>query len=202
MATSYIGARYVPAFYENPDGTNDWSSTATYEPLTIVSYNSSYYVSKKQVPAGDAYSPINTNYWVLNGSGSGDVTALQKQVNDLETEYDTYTANNDTNIISLQTRVSALETSLSNYETSNDAVIATIQTNISTLETALNEYKTSNDTAVSAIKTSLEGTQTELSEYMTTNDTQVVALGEGLVSNWCYDLMNIYESDYFEGSAT
>lgn len=34
----YIGARYVPKYFENPDGSNDWLEGVTYEPLTIVTY--------------------------------------------------------------------------------------------------------------------------------------------------------------------
>ena len=39
MVRQYIGARYVPKFYENSDGTPAWRSGVIYEPLTIVTYN-------------------------------------------------------------------------------------------------------------------------------------------------------------------
>ena len=52
----YIGARYVPKFYLNPDydgadvRNNDWKEGVLYEALTIVTYNNDSYTSKKTVP--------------------------------------------------------------------------------------------------------------------------------------------------------
>lgn len=73
---TYVGARYVPLF----DG--DWSSTKSYEPLTVVYYQEFSYTSKTFVPAGVA--PTNTNYWALSGSFNGQVASLQTQLNDVK----------------------------------------------------------------------------------------------------------------------
>lgn len=73
---TYVGARYVPLF----DG--DWSSTKTYEPLTVVYYQEFSYTSKTFVPAG--VEPTNTNYWALSGSFNGQVASLQTQLNDVK----------------------------------------------------------------------------------------------------------------------
>ena len=81
----YVGSRYVPIF----DG--EWSSSKTYEPLTIVEYGNSSYTSKKPVPAGTL--PTNTTYWALTGNYNGQISNLQTQIN---------TANN--NITAIQTR--------------------------------------------------------------------------------------------------
>lgn len=63
----YIGARYVPKFYENSNGTNEWSSGTAYEALTIVSYNRNSYTSKKPVPAGIGNPAANPEYWASTG---------------------------------------------------------------------------------------------------------------------------------------
>lgn len=63
----YIGARYVPKFYENSNGTNEWSSGTAYEALTIVSYNNNSFTSKKPVPAGIGNPAANPEYWASTG---------------------------------------------------------------------------------------------------------------------------------------
>lgn len=84
MATrQYVGARYVPKFFENPDGSNDWAEGVSYEALTIVTYAGNNYTSKIPVPANVGSPNLNTQYWVNTGnsSGGGDINELQKQVN-------------------------------------------------------------------------------------------------------------------------
>lgn len=63
----YIGARYVPKFYENSNGTSEWQGGVIYEPLTIVTYNGNSYTSKKPVPADVGNPSANTSYWVATG---------------------------------------------------------------------------------------------------------------------------------------
>ena len=36
IVREYIGARYVPKFFENENGTPEWAPNVQYEPLTIV----------------------------------------------------------------------------------------------------------------------------------------------------------------------
>lgn len=68
MATrQYIGARYVPKFYENSDGTSEWRSGVIYEPLTIVTWSGNSYTSKKVVPANVGNPSANPAYWVATG---------------------------------------------------------------------------------------------------------------------------------------
>ena len=70
--TQYIGARYVPIIFQNPDdNSNDWKAGVAYEPLTIVSYAGGSYTSKTAVPAG-ASNPVDApEYWVAIGLYSG-----------------------------------------------------------------------------------------------------------------------------------
>lgn len=70
--TQYIGARYVPLIYQNPDdNTNNWKQGVPYEPLTIVSYAGGSYTSKAAVPAGAANPVDAPEYWVSIGLYSG-----------------------------------------------------------------------------------------------------------------------------------
>ena len=56
----YIGARYVLKIYENSQNplTADWEAGVNYEPLVMVNYQNSSYISRKDVPAtvGDPVS--------------------------------------------------------------------------------------------------------------------------------------------------
>ncbi len=70
--TQYVGARYVPLIYQNPDdNSNNWKQGVSYDPLTIVSYAGGSYTSKTFVPA-TAPNPVDaTEYWVAIGLYSG-----------------------------------------------------------------------------------------------------------------------------------
>lgn len=88
MATrQYIGARYVPKFYQNSvDGSSSWQSNVVYEPLTWVTLtNGHMYISKKQVPATVGTPASNIDYWLDIGSYNGFIDELQNQIDDLET---------------------------------------------------------------------------------------------------------------------
>ena len=86
MATrQYIGARYVPKFYQNSvDGSTQWESNVVYEPLMYVTLtNGHMYISKKQVPA-TVGSPVNNiDYWLDIGSYNGFIEQLQNEIDDI-----------------------------------------------------------------------------------------------------------------------
>lgn len=90
----YIGARYVPKFYLNPDypapdqRNNDWKSGVDYEPLTIVTYNNDSYTSKKPVPAEIGNPADNVEYWACTTKYTAALVALQTSVGTLEDEID------------------------------------------------------------------------------------------------------------------
>lgn len=78
----YIGARYVTKIYENsqnPDSA-EWEAGVTYEPLTLVTFNFSSYLSKKEVPGSVGDPASNPNYWVVTGAYNGQIAALQSQI--------------------------------------------------------------------------------------------------------------------------
>lgn len=84
----YIGARYVPKFYENSLGTSEWQAGVAYEPLTIVTYNGNSYTSKKTVPANIGNPSANTFYWVATGLFNEQLNELQNDVNSIHDEID------------------------------------------------------------------------------------------------------------------
>lgn len=86
--TQYIGARYVPKFYENSDGTEEWRSGVEYEPLTIVTYNGNSYTSKKPVPSNIGNPSDNPTYWVSTGNYSSQVEAYRQEVQAYKAEVD------------------------------------------------------------------------------------------------------------------
>lgn len=88
MATrQYIGARYVPKFYQNSvDGSTQWEPNVVYEPLVYVTLqNGHMYISKKQVPATIGTPASNIDYWLDMGSYNGFIDELQGEIDDLET---------------------------------------------------------------------------------------------------------------------
>ena len=83
----YIGARYVPYFYENsldPTST-EWEPNVNYEPLTIVTLpNLHSYISKKFVPDTIGSPALNAAYWLDRGYDNAYIQALQDEVDDMK----------------------------------------------------------------------------------------------------------------------
>lgn len=86
MVRQYIGARYVPKFYENSDGTSEWRSGVIYEPLTIVTWNGNSYTSKRAVPAEIGDPSLNPGYWVATGNYNQQIDAILEAMQTLQGE--------------------------------------------------------------------------------------------------------------------
>lgn len=88
MATEYnrqyVGARYVPVFFNNPDGSWDWASGFSYEPLTMVKYGTNTYTSKSQVPATVGAPNLNPEYWAQTGDYNGAIINIGNSVSELQ----------------------------------------------------------------------------------------------------------------------
>ena len=84
----YVGARYVLKIYENSLDplSADWESNTSYEPLTMVNYNNSSYISRKDVPANIGNPVDNPTYWALSGLYNGQIANLQNQINNIITD--------------------------------------------------------------------------------------------------------------------
>ncbi len=86
--TQYIGSRYVPLFAD----PSEWSSSLSYEPLTIVLHEGDSYTSKQAVPIG--IDITNASYWVKTGNFNGQIAALDsrltREIGALNTSFDEY----------------------------------------------------------------------------------------------------------------
>lgn len=82
----YIGARYVMKVYENSldHSSAEWEASTAYEPLTMVTYNNSSYLSKKDVPNTVGDPAANPDYWVVTGSYNGQIAHLQDEIDALK----------------------------------------------------------------------------------------------------------------------
>lgn len=153
MATrQYIGARYVPKFYQNSvDGSTQWESNVVYEPLMYVTLtNGHMYISKKQVPA-TVGSPVNNiDYWLDIGSYNGFIEQLQNEIDDI----------NNVTIPAIQSDVANKQDSTdNNLNTTNKTVVG-----------AINEV----NTAVQGAVTTLADKQNKTDNNLTTTDKTVV----------------------------
>lgn len=68
MGVSYVGARYVPWFFINPDdNSHDWKAGIFYEPLTVVKYGASFFISMIPVESNIGNPAENSKYWINAG---------------------------------------------------------------------------------------------------------------------------------------
>ena len=87
--TQYIGARYVPLFFTNPDdSSNNWKAGVVYDPLTVVTDLNQSYTSKIPVPASVGRPSENPTYWILTGAYSAQVEQYRQEVEEVKTEID------------------------------------------------------------------------------------------------------------------
>lgn len=79
----YIGARYTIKVYQNSlvPSSAEWEGGVAYEPLILVTYNNSSYLSKVDVPASVGSPDANPTYWVETGAYNGQILNLQNQIN-------------------------------------------------------------------------------------------------------------------------
>lgn len=87
MERQYIGARYVPKFFENPNtGDTSWLSGVAYAPLTMVTLAGNTYTSKKSVPAGVGAPNENPEYWVATSSYNAYIEELRNEIGGVSDE--------------------------------------------------------------------------------------------------------------------
>ena len=85
MIKQYVGARYVPKFYENSLNplSNEWEENVNYEALTVVTYLNDSYTSKKPVPVTVGNPRNNSEYWSLTGAYNAQVEQYREEVIEL-----------------------------------------------------------------------------------------------------------------------
>lgn len=84
----YVGARYVPKFYENSQNplSCEWEANVNYEALTVVVYMSDTYTSKKRVPLTVGNPRDNGEYWALTGEFNAQLEQYREEVLAVEAE--------------------------------------------------------------------------------------------------------------------
>lgn len=153
MATrQYIGARYVPKFYQNSvDGSAQWESNVVYEPLMYVTLtNGHMYISRKQVPATVGSPVDNIEYWLDVANYNGYISQLQAEIDDIN-----------------NVKIPAVQTSIAGKQ---DATDNNLDTTDKTVVGAINEV----NTAVQSVVTSLADKQDKTDNNLTTTDKTVV----------------------------
>lgn len=119
MATrQYIGARYVPKFYDY-NGSPNWRPGIEYENLTIVTKNGNSYTSKKPVPSNIGEPENNPEYWVSTGLYNEQVEAYRQLSLALAGRVDTVESaieSQDTRIDTLESEITDQGTRISNAE--------------------------------------------------------------------------------------
>ena len=90
MATrQYIGARYVPKFFEGGSSQSaEWLANTQYEALTIVTRNGNSYTSRKPVPANIGAPEENPQDWVSTGIFNEQVEGYRQEVSALSDTVD------------------------------------------------------------------------------------------------------------------
>lgn len=96
MERQYVGARYVPKVYKNPDdGSAYWKANVEYEALTIVvANNGDSYTSRKAVPRSVGAPQDNPEYWAKTGDFNASLLALQNRMLQAENDIDTLETQN------------------------------------------------------------------------------------------------------------
>lgn len=86
ISHQYVGARYVPKFFQNTQGTAEWVANVPYEPLTIVTYLGNSYTSKIPVPSGIGSPNNNPTYWALTGNYNSQLEDILTNLSNLSIE--------------------------------------------------------------------------------------------------------------------
>lgn len=86
----YVGARYVPKFYQNTQNSNssEWETNHAYEAMTIVTYNNSSYTSKIPVPIGVGNPAQNPTYWANTGNYNSQVDLYRQETEQISNKID------------------------------------------------------------------------------------------------------------------
>lgn len=157
MATQYIGARYVPKFFENSSGTSEWKPNTIYEPLTIVTRNGNSYTSKKIVEASVGAPENNPEYWVATGVYNAQFDELRQ---DIETVRDGYQEADSGLRSAFNSEIAAERTARQNADNdiADDIAAETSARNtaIEALQLALTQETTARTSADSSLQTQID----------------------------------------------
>ena len=207
MTRQYIGARYVPKFFEGEGGSNTWAgSSVAYEALTVVTYLNNSYTSKKPVPAGVDIS--NTEYWVLTGAYNAQVEEYRSTVESYKESVDEY--KEDVDILKLSAWLTPEQFGAIGDGVADDTVAfqAFIDAIIEQKTTGYlrGVYAISDTISITSGYFNLYGKSDQAKILMNTNNKPVFLFEEGhYISNIIFDSFQIYyanlQTSSLEGSA-
>ena len=103
----YIGARYVPKFFDN-NGSAEWVKGIAYEPLTIVTYLNNSFTSKKPVPSNIGNPAENSDYWVNTANFNAQLEDYKNAVSRLNEELNNYKTETNANIAKIENNLAPL----------------------------------------------------------------------------------------------
>lgn len=167
----YIGARYVPAYFENSaTGDSTWAPNTIYEALTIVKWNNNEYTSKKPVPANIGNPAENPSYWIATSNITGQISHLQDQINGLADEVEDVQGDMSDvleEVNTLNGKVSNLETSVGTLGTELNNTKGTVQTLQGTVNT-LSQNVSNHTQAISDINDDIDGIESDIDDIQET----------------------------------
>ena len=194
----YIGARYTIKIYENSQdaGSAEWEANTSYEPLVMVTYNNSSYLSKKDVPATIGNPAQNPLYWIVTGAYNGQIAALQAQINAIE--------NNELPTITAQ--IQSLSNDLLSFKSNpwHNKSIVVYGDSLSTVEYEYWQYMTDADSTINLTNRAVGGTRiqdgvTLLTAATDLNDFDIIVLAYG-TNSWANtsmrEMLNSYQSAF------
>lgn len=121
----YIGARYVPLFYDDGHGGAQWTNTVEYEPLTIVVYEGNSFTSRQYVPVGVSIN--DTRYWLETGNWNSQIEQYRQEVLSFDgriTTAQTTAAGAATAAAAAQTTANTANTAAGTAQTTADGAVA------------------------------------------------------------------------------
>lgn len=119
----YVGARYVPKFFNGESGSTEWVNGLSYEPLTVVTYLGNSFTSKKPVPPEIGAPNENQDYWANTGNYNAQVEIYREETEKVKNDLNNYIVKND-------------ET-LNNYIIKNDEAINNLETQVSKINSEI-----------------------------------------------------------------
>ena len=109
----YIGARYVPKFFDW-DGSPEWRSGVAYEALTVVTRNGNSYTSKIPVPSNIGAPESNPEYWVSTGVYNTQVEQYRQETLNYNNEVKQYKTETDANFKKYNDELTELAATVAN----------------------------------------------------------------------------------------
>ena len=169
----YIGARYVPKFFDW-GGSAEWRSGVAYEALTIVTRNGNSYTSKVPVPSNIGAPESNPDYWVSTGIYNEQIESIRDAVVTAQGDID----NLESDVTGIDTRLTTAEGDIDTLETGVSGLgtrMTTAEGDIDTLETGVSGLGTRMTTAEGDIDT-LETGVSGLGTRMTTAEGNITII--------------------------